>query len=47
MAARRAASIEFLVDTGATHTIIPPSLADKLGAPVLPQTFEVSGGGAA
>jgi predicted aspartyl protease len=42
VAARRAATAEFLVDTGATHTIIPPLLARKVGAPVLPQRFEVS-----
>ena len=40
--ARRSAAVRFLVDTGATHTIIPPSLARKVGAPTLPQKFDVS-----
>jgi clan AA aspartic protease len=35
-------TVEFVVDTGATHTIIPPSLAREVGAPVLPQRFEVA-----
>jgi aspartyl protease family protein len=42
VAARRRASVEFLVDTGATHTIIPPALAKEIGAPILPQRFTVS-----
>jgi predicted aspartyl protease len=42
VAARRAATADFLVDTGATHTIIPPLLARKVGAPVLPRRFAVS-----
>jgi clan AA aspartic protease len=42
VSARRSATASFLVDTGATHTIIPPSLARKVGAPTLPQRFEVS-----
>ena len=42
VSARRSADVRFLVDTGATHTIIPPSLAAKVGAPTLPQRFEVS-----
>src|SRR5947208_16123299 len=33
---------DFLVDTGATHSIVPPALARKVGAPTLPQRFEVS-----
>jgi clan AA aspartic protease len=42
VSARRSATVSFLVDTGATHTIIPPSLARQIGAPTLPQRFEVS-----
>jgi clan AA aspartic protease len=42
IAARRTTTTEFLVDTGATHTVIPPALARKVGAPTLPQRFEVS-----
>jgi clan AA aspartic protease len=42
LSARRSATASFLVDTGATHTIIPPALARKVGAPTLPQRFEVS-----
>jgi clan AA aspartic protease len=42
VSARRRATTRFLVDTGATHTIIPPSLARRVGAPTLPQRFEVS-----
>ncbi len=30
------------MDTGATHTIISPALARKVGAPTLPQSFAVS-----
>jgi clan AA aspartic protease len=39
--ARRRATVEFLVDTGATRTIIPPAVAKAIGAPVLPQRFAV------
>jgi clan AA aspartic protease len=39
--ARRRATVEFLVDTGATHTIIPPELATEIGAPTLPRRFTV------
>jgi clan AA aspartic protease len=42
LSARRSATVSFLVDTGATHTIIPPSLARAIGAPTLPQRFAVS-----
>jgi len=42
VSARRTANAQFLVDTGATHTIIPPSLARRVGAPTLPQSFEVA-----
>jgi predicted aspartyl protease len=42
IAARRRVTTRFLVDTGATYTIIPPTLAREVGAPVLPQSFEVS-----
>jgi len=40
--ARRSATAEFLVDTGATYSIVPPSLARKVGAPAFPHTFAVS-----
>src|SRR5437867_3097507 len=39
--ARRRVAVEFLVDTGATHTIISPGLAREIGAPILPQKFTV------
>src|SRR3989442_673947 len=42
LSARRSAPADFLVDTGATHSIVPPALARKVGAPTLPQRFEVS-----
>ena len=42
LSARRSATADFLVDTGATHSIVPPALARKVGAPTLPQRFEVS-----
>ena len=42
VAARRSATARFLVDTGATYTIIPPALAREVGASTLPQKFEVS-----
>jgi clan AA aspartic protease len=42
VSARRTATARFLVDTGATHTIVPPALARKIGAPTLPQSFEVT-----
>src|SRR5437762_2920122 len=42
LSARRSATVDFLVDTGATHSIVPPALARKVGAPTLPQRFEVS-----
>src|SRR6266446_467831 len=41
LSARRSATADFLVDTGATHSIVPPALARKVGAPTLPQRFEV------
>ena len=40
--ARRSATVEFLVDTGATYSIIPPALARRVGAPTLPRKFVVS-----
>ena len=40
--ARRSATAEFLVDTGATYSIIPPALARRVGAPTLPRKFVVS-----
>ena len=42
VSAQRSANAQFLVDTGATHTIIPPALARRVGAPILPQRFAVS-----
>jgi len=41
VSARRSVTAEFLVDTGATYSIVPPALARKLGAPTLPQKFVV------
>src|SRR5438046_4959253 len=40
--ARRSVTAEFLVDTGATYSIVPPGLAREVGAPMLPQKFVVS-----
>jgi len=40
--ARRPATARFLVDTGATHTIVPPSLARRIGATTLPGDFAVT-----
>ena len=42
VSARRSATAEFLVDTGATYSIVPPALAREVGAPTLPQKFVVS-----
>ena len=42
VSARRSADVEFLVDTRAMYSIVPPSLARKVGAPALPQKFVVS-----
>jgi clan AA aspartic protease len=42
LSARHKHRVRFLVDTGARFTIIPASLARRLGAPVLPQRFRVS-----
>jgi len=40
--ARRSATAQFLVDTGATYAIVPPSLARQVGATALPARFRVS-----
>src|SRR5207253_858884 len=40
--ARRSARVRFLVDTGATYTIVPPSLVREVGAAPSPTTFRVS-----
>jgi len=40
--ARRRTVARFLVDTGATYTIVPPSLAREVGAAELPVKFRVS-----
>ena len=42
VSARRSVTAEFLVDTGATYSIVPPALAHEVGAPMLPQKFVVS-----
>jgi len=42
VSARRSATVEFLLDTGATFSIVPPALARKVGAPSLPRKFVVS-----
>ena len=42
VSARRSVTAEFLVDTGATYSIVPPGLAHEVGAPMLPQKFVVS-----
>ena len=39
---RRSARIRFLVDTGATYTVISPALGRKLGATPSSQSFTVS-----
>src|SRR5438876_8653970 len=40
--ARRSVTTRFLVDTGATYTIVPPQLAREVGATVLPRRFRVA-----
>ena len=42
MFAKRTARVRFLVDTGATSTILPRAVADRIGAPELAQRFDVS-----
>ena len=39
---RRSASARFLVDSGATYTIVPPALARRVGATTLVARFTVS-----
>jgi len=41
VSARRSESATFLVDTGYTFTVIPPDLADRIGAMPLPKRFAV------
>ena len=41
VSARASESAVFLVDTGSTFTVIPPDLADRIGAVVLPKRFQV------
>jgi len=40
--ARRSARVRFLVDTGATYTIVPSALVRSVGASVLPAKFQVA-----
>jgi len=40
--ARRSVTLRFLVDTGATYTIVAPSVAQQTGATPLPKRFRVS-----
>jgi clan AA aspartic protease len=40
--ARRRVKVRFLVDTGATYTIVPPAIARAAGAIPLPTRFDVS-----
>ncbi len=40
--ARRSVTLRFLVDTGATYTIVAPSVAQQVGATPLPKRFRVS-----
>ena len=35
----RSCEVEALVDTGATRSVVPPEIADRLGLTILPQTF--------
>lgn len=42
ISARRKASVDFLVDTGATYTVIPPELAKKIGAEPSSERFHVT-----
>jgi clan AA aspartic protease len=42
VSARRSARVRFLVDTGATYTVISPALARQLGATPSCQAFTVS-----
>ena len=39
---RRSARVRFVVDTGATYTVIPPALARRIGAVASRHTFSVS-----
>ena len=41
VSARRSEGATFLVDTGSTFTVIPPDLADRIGAVLLPKRFQV------
>ncbi len=40
--ARRSVTLRFLVDTGATYTIVAPSVAQQIGTTPLPKRFRVS-----
>jgi len=39
---RKSAIVRFLVDTGATYTILPPALVRRLGALTLPKSYPVT-----
>jgi clan AA aspartic protease len=41
VSARRSETVDFLVDTGSTFSVIPPDLADRIGAVLLPKRFTV------
>jgi clan AA aspartic protease len=42
ISARRKARVDFLVDTGATYTVIPPALAKRIGATPSSEKFRVT-----
>jgi len=39
---RKSETVRFLVDTGATYMILPPSLVRRLGAVMLPRSYPVT-----
>lgn len=41
VSARSSEDVVFLVDTGSTFTVIPPDVADRIGAVPLPKRFQV------
>jgi clan AA aspartic protease len=42
VSARRSATVRFLVDTGATFAVIPPSLARRIGVALTERAFAVT-----
>ncbi len=42
ISSRKKATVDFLVDTGATYTVIPPALAKRIGATPSSERFRVT-----